>query len=222
MSTSNSVAVAAAFAILGAVSFPGLAQGGDAVKTSAPKSRSGIPYVADSQAGPPELVDAIRARRPGGKLLNLDRMLLHSAAFAKGWNGLFAAIRGQLSLPPRLREIAILAVGALNRAEYEWAQHEGEFLAAGGTRAQLARLRDPAVAMEDKALFDETERAALALTSEMTRDVSVREATLSRIRAALPDDQVVELVGTIAGYNMASRFLVATGVEIERPPGEAP
>ena len=31
----------------------------------------------------------------------------------------------------------------------------------------------------------------------------------------VPDAQVVELAGTIAGYNMVSRFVVATGVEME-------
>src|SRR5215510_10204358 len=68
-------------------------------------SRSGIPYRPDDdQAGPKEIVDAIRARRPGGKLLNLDRILLNSPAFAKGWNSMFAAIRGQLTVPPKLRE----------------------------------------------------------------------------------------------------------------------
>jgi len=217
MVPSNRLALAAALGLLGLVGYPSLAEGGDPVKASALKSKSGIPYVTDQEAGPPELVGAIRARRPGGELLNLDRMLLHSPALAKGWNGMFGAIRGQLALPARLRELAILAVGALNRAEYEWAQHEGEFLSVGGTRAQLAALRDPGKAQEDAALFDEAERAALALTSEMTRDVVVRGSTMSRVRAALPDAQVVELIGTIAGYNMASRFLVATGVEIERP-----
>jgi hypothetical protein len=38
---------------------------------------------------------------------------------------------------------------------------------------------------------------------------------MKRIRAVLPDDQVVELIGTIAGYNMVSRFAVATGLEPE-------
>jgi alkylhydroperoxidase family enzyme len=38
---------------------------------------------------------------------------------------------------------------------------------------------------------------------------------MARVRAILPDQQVVELVGTIAGYNMVSRFLVATGIEVE-------
>jgi hypothetical protein len=43
----------------------------------------------------------------------------------------------------------------------------------------------------------------------------VKPATMKRIRAILPDPQVVELIGTIAGYNMVSRFAVATGLEKE-------
>jgi alkylhydroperoxidase family enzyme len=186
-----------------------------AAPAPAGSSRSGIPYVSDAQAGPPELVEAIRARRPRRELLNLDRMLLHSPGFAKAWNGMFGAIRGQLALPARLREIAIMAIGTLNRAEYEWAQHEGEFLKAGGTPAQLAKLRDVDVAVKDASAFDEAERATLALTSEMTRGIEVSPQTMARIRAVLPDAQVVELVGTIAGYNMVSRFVVATGVQVE-------
>ena len=190
----------------------------DQPPASSPKtvSRSGIPYKPDDdQAGPKELVDAIRSRRPGGKLLNLDRILLHSPAFAKGWNGMFAAIRGQLTVPAKLRELTIMAVGAENHADYEWAQHEGEFAKAGGTAAQLAALKNVPAAVKNDKLFDELERATLALTDEMTRSIKVSDATMKRIRKLLPDDQVVELIGTIAGYNMASRFLVATGVELE-------
>jgi alkylhydroperoxidase family enzyme len=190
----------------------------DPAATASPRtvSRSGIPYKPDGdQAGPKELVDAIRSRRPGGKLLNLDRMLLHSPAFAKGWNSMFAAIRGQLAVPAKLRELAIMAIGVLNHADYEWVQHEKEFLNAGGTEAQLAALKNVPAALKNTKLFDETERAALALTDEMTRSIKVSEATMRRIRKALPDDQVVELIGTIAGYNMVSRFLVATGIELE-------
>ena len=179
-------------------------------------SRSGIPYKPDGdQAGPKDLLDAIRARRPGGKLLNLDRMLLHSASFAKGWNGMFAAIRGQLAVPAKLRELTIMAIGALNQADYEWVQHEKEFLKAGGTEAQLAALKNVSAAIKNTKLFDESERATLALTDEMTRSIKVSDATMRRIRKLLPDDQVVELIGTIAGYNMVSRFVVATGVEVE-------
>jgi alkylhydroperoxidase family enzyme len=179
-------------------------------------SRTGLPYKADDpKIGSKDLVDAIRARRPGGKLLNLDRMLLQSPAFARGWNGMFAAIRGELAVPAKLRETAIMAIGSLNQADYEWVQHEKEFLKAGGTAAQLAALKNVPAAMGNTALFDESERATLALTQEMTRAIRVSDATMTRIRKLLPVEQVVELIGTIAGYNMVSRFVVATGIELE-------
>ena len=179
-------------------------------------SKSGIPYRPDNaQAGPEELVNAIRTRRPGGKLLNLDRMLLHSPAFARGWNTMFAVIRGQLALSPKLRELAIIAIGVINKADYEWVQHVPDFLAAGGTKAQMEALKDVSTAINNTKLFDESERATLALTYEMTRNITVADTTMARVRAILPDQQVVELVGAIAGYNMVSRFLVATGIEVE-------
>ncbi len=206
---------AAAAAIVGSLLIGGPAGGDDVAKAPKTVSKSGIPYLPDNdRAGPAELVKAIRARR-GGRLLNLDRMLLHSPNFAEGWNSMFAAIRLKLSLAPKLRETAIMAIGTLNKADYEWAQHEKEYLAAGGTRQQMAALRDVDAAMKDSKLFDEAERATLALTVEMTRDVVVSPATMKRIRAVLPDQQVVELIGTISGYAMVSRFLVATGVDIE-------
>src|SRR4051812_12049934 len=83
------------FAILLVVLIPALgvqAQSPAAQPTSAAKtiSTTGIPYLPDSdQAGPPELLQAIRARRPNGKLLNLDRMLLHSPEYATAWNTMF-------------------------------------------------------------------------------------------------------------------------------------
>ena len=173
-------------------------------------SKTGIPYLTDDKAGPPELVQAIKARRPAGQLWNLDRMLLHSPNFAKGWNGMFGAIRNQLALPGNLRELAIMAIGVMNKADYEWQAHEPEFLKAGGTKEQLAALKTL-----DPKPFNAAEKAALQLTIEMTRDVQPKQATIDAVRKLLPDDQVVELIGTIAGYNMVSRFLLATGVEPE-------
>jgi alkylhydroperoxidase family enzyme len=178
-------------------------------------SKTGIPYVQDDKAGPPELVESIRARRPGHQLWNLDRMLLNSPSFAKGWNTMFGAIRGQLSLPGKLRELPIMAIAVMNKADYEWVAHEPEFLKAGGTKEQLVAVK---AQKADPKLFDATELAALQLTTEMTRDVQVKQATIDAVRKLLPDAQVVELIGTIAGYNMVSRFLLATGVDLEATP----
>lgn len=176
-------------------------------------SKTRIPYVTDEKAGPPDLVESIKSRRPGGKLLNLDRMLLNSPNFAKGWNSMFAAIRNQLALPGNLRELAIMAIAVLNKAEYEWAVHEPEFFKAGGTKAQLDALR---TMKNDDKLWNEQERATLRLTHEMTKDVQPRQETIDKVRSLIGDQQTVELIGTIAGYNMVSRFLLATGVDAEK------
>src|SRR5712692_9055621 len=152
----HSVLAAAVAAILfSAVS----AHGDEPAKGAKKVSKSGIAYLSDDQLGPPDLVAAIKSRRAGGKLLNLDRVLLHSPNFTKGWNGMFAAIRGQLTLPAKLREIPIMAIAVINKADYEWAQHEPEFKNAGGTAEQLAALKNPDAASRDVKLFADDERA---------------------------------------------------------------
>jgi alkylhydroperoxidase family enzyme len=174
-----------------------------------------VPYANEDQPGQEDLVRAMRARRPGGKLLNLDRMRLNSPPLAGGWNARIGAVRTQLEVPPRLRELAIMAIAVVNGADYESIQHRPEFLAAGGTEDQLGGLADVRAACDDAKRFSEEERATLLLAYEMTRDVAVAESTITRLLKILPARQVVELVGTVAAYNMVSRFLIALGVEPE-------
>jgi len=179
-------------------------------------SQTGIPYVTEPP--PAESLEAYKAilARRGGKLMNLDRMLLNSPEFAQGWNTMFGAIRGKLAVPLKLRELAIVAIGAMNKADYEWQAHAPIFLSAGGNQGQLDAIKKGVPdAMGNTKLFDELERATLALTYEMTSDVIVKKDTMAKIRSLLPTQQVVELIGTIAGYNMVSRFLIATGIDPE-------
>jgi alkylhydroperoxidase family enzyme len=170
-----------------------------------------IPYRDENDPEIAGLVASIRARR-GGRLLNLDRMLLQSPPYAEGWNALLGAVRRRLDLDAQLRELAICAVARLNDAPYELEQHSPEYLAAGGSQAKLDLLADVEAAARD-ARLDARERATLTLTVEMTRRVQVREETMAEVRRLLGDRQAVELVGTIAAYNMVSRFLEALAIE---------
>ena len=172
-----------------------------------------VPYVEDDAAGPPDLVAEIRARRGGG-LLNLDRMLLHSPALARGWNGHLGAVRSGLELSPCLRELAICAVAVLNGADYEFEQHLDPFLQAGGSAAAAQALRTVGTAGFAASLFSAPELATLQLTVEMTRGVAVSDSTFARMRTQLRNDQhLVELIAVIATYNMVARFLVALKIE---------
>ncbi len=173
-----------------------------------------IPYLPFDLAEPAELVAAIRARR-GGHLINLDRMLLHSVPFARGWNSFLGEVRQNLSLSPKLREIAMCGVAVINGAEYEFFHHAPELIAAGGSEAQVQALRHVGQPHADFSMFNAVERDAIALTVQMTKDISVDSQLMARLQAAIGNTPVVELVGVIAAYNMVSRFLVALGVAPE-------
>ena len=179
-----------------------------------------IPYLPQDLTEPRELVSAIRTRR-GGTLLELDRMLLNSPPFAKGWNAHLLEVRTGLTLSAKLRELAICVVAILNGADYEWKHHQPLLAAAGASEAQLQALNLLTNTGADASslsagLFGASEHAAIQLTVEMTRNVKVSDATFAAIKAVLPDNQQVsELVGVIATYNMVSRYLVALGIDEE-------
>ena len=173
-----------------------------------------LPYITDQQAGDSPLVAAIRQRRGGG-LLNLDRQLLYSPAFAQGWNALLGAVRTQLSVDPKLRELAMCVVAVLNGAEYEYVHHAPEFVKAGGREEQIAAVHRMRSHEVDTTLFDELENATIALSAQMTKSVKIDDAPFDTLRRHLGDTATVELVGVVAAYNMVSRFLVALDIEPE-------
>ncbi len=174
-----------------------------------------IDYLPENISEPKQVVDSIRRRR-GGHLLNLDRMLLHSPPFARGWNYFLSVVRTELSIAPNLSELAICLVAVLNQAEYEFFQHAPEFRKAGGTEEQLAVLKSNQADLELQTCFNNLEQSIIQLTREMTCQVQVCPATLNKVRSQLDNDQqLTEIIGVIATYNMVSRYLVTLGVEPE-------
>ncbi len=157
-----------------------------------------------------QLITEIKARR-GGKLLNLDKVLLHSPALARGWNQFMGAVRRQTTLPGALRELAILRVAVLNEAWYEFTQHAPEARKEGVSEQKINALRDQPIG----AVFDELERHVIEYTDAVTRDIRVQQDLFDAVCAEIGEQQMVELTLTIASYNMVSRFLEAMQIEPE-------
>ncbi|MBU3631170.1 carboxymuconolactone decarboxylase family protein [Polynucleobacter sp. AP-Melu-500A-A1] len=176
-----------------------------------------IPYQPLDLAEPAELVAAIRKRR-GGDFINLDRMLLHSVPIAEGWNHFIGAIRNNLSLDPKLRELAMCGVAVLNGAEYEFFHHAPPFKKAGGTEEQVQALRLIGQTSFLRSLFTQLENDAVDLTYQMTRNVQVDPQLMGRLQKELGSTDTVELVTVVAAYNMVSRFLIALDVNPEDHP----
>ena len=167
---------------------------------------------------PQALVDAILARR-GGTLLNLDKALLWSEPLARGWNVFLKAVRTELPTSRRLRELGICTVALLTGADYEYHHHAPDFLAAGGTQAQLDALQrhlraDPHSRATEAAL-GEQERLVIQYAAQMTLDVKVSDSVFAALREQLDTTQIVELTSAIAAYNMVARFLVALQITPE-------
>src|SRR5207249_6012984 len=102
-----------------------------------------IPFWTQDEARrDPALVAAIEQRR-GGRLINLDRMLLWSEPLARSWNVFLRTLRQELSLSPKLLELAVCVVARATGADYEFDHHAPEFEKAGGSAAQVAALDDP-------------------------------------------------------------------------------
>lgn len=156
------------------------------------------------------LAERIRRER-GGRMLNLYSMLLNAPPLAEGWLALFTAIRQQCTLRGDYRELAILRVALINGAPYEYQVHVPFALREGVTREQIDALEH----WPDATVLTAAQRAVLAYTDAMTRDVHVSDAVFGALRGHFNPREIVELTATIGGYNLVSRFLEALAVDPE-------
>ena len=166
-----------------------------------------IPYADTERADIAPLATRIKAER--GKVLDLYKVLLHSPAVMEGWLGLFTAIRQKTKLAGRYRELAILRVAILNGADYEYQAHLPFALKEGASAEQIAALK----AWQVSPLFDAAERAVLAYTDTMTKQIQVPDELFAEVRKHFDTQDLVELTATIAGYNLVSRFLEAMQID---------
>ncbi len=174
-----------------------------------------LPYADLSAPELQPLIQRIVAER--GNVLHLYQMLMHSPPLAEGWLHYMTQVRQKLNLNGGLRELVIMQIAHLNGAPYEAEQHAPIALREGLVPAQLAALPNWRSAGD---AFSPLQQAALALADTMTRDIHVGADQMAGLRTLLSEREVVELVGTIAAYNMVSRFLQALHIHADdsRPP----
>lgn len=147
----------------------------------------------------------------GNEVINLLKALAHSPKICRDWNrlGITLLLKGQLS--PQLRELAILRVGVLAKANYEWTKHVPMALAAGAGQEQIDALSD----WVNSKGFNEQERAVLRYTDEVSQDIRASDKTFSKIREFLTEREIIELTVTIGYYGMVCRTLESLQIELE-------
>ena len=172
-----------------------------------------LPYI-DAEHAPDRVREALEAIPP----LNIFRMVANAETAFRPWLALGGALLGSLELDPRLRELAILRVARLERAEYEWVQHAPIARAAGATEDEVAAVDRGEI--EDPAL-DAPARAVLAFTTEVVRDVRSSDEALAAVREqGLSGREVVELLLVISHYMGVARVAETAGIELDEALGE--
>ncbi len=146
----------------------------------------------------------------GQRLINLYKVLGHCPYIGLNWQRLGNSLLKGEELPPRLRELAVLRVGAMLGSRYEFAQHTVIGRRAGLSLEQIEALHD----WQNSPLFNEVERAVLAYTDAVEK-VQVNDEVFATLKKHLSEHAIVELTVAIGYYGMVSRFLVALDVELE-------
>jgi alkylhydroperoxidase family enzyme len=149
-----------------------------------------------------------------GLVLNIFRTLVRApralTAFL-AWGGYILSRRN--SLAERERELVILRTGYNCGSGYEFTQHTRIGLDAGLTEAEIAAI----IAGPDDPSWNDTDRALLRATDDLTRDHHVSDASWALL-AELTDKQKMDLVMTVGQYTQVSMMLNSFGVQLD--PGQ--
>jgi alkylhydroperoxidase family enzyme len=158
-----------------------------------------------------ELDGDLRARFGDGKILNIFRTLAHHPKLMKRWLVFGNHILGKNTLTPRDRELLILRVGWLCRAEYEWAQHAEIALRSDLIQEEIERVTKGPEAPG----WSEAEVALLRAADELVGDAFITDDTWTALTAFYNTKQMMDLVFTVGQYNLVSMALNSLGVQME-------
>jgi alkylhydroperoxidase family enzyme len=142
---------------------------------------------------------------------NIWRALANAPPLLDRILSLADALRHDVTIEKRFRELAVLMVGVVAKSSYEFDHHWNAALKAGLARDKLQALAD----FETSALFDDAERAVLRYAKEITAAGEVGDATWDTLRAHFDDRQATEITVTIAWYNCVVRILLPLKIENE-------
>jgi len=165
-----------------------------------------LPYLEPEQVAP-QYRDMLKRNT------NLHKLLVNSPEMARAFNGVGGYIRFKSNLDPRLRELAILQVGWLERSEYEFTHHVKIGKEFGVTDEDISGLIAETEGKPSR--LEPLAKVVLKGAREMARELAMSEATFAEIKNHLSDEHMVDLVLTIAFYCAVVRVLATMKIDNE-------
>jgi alkylhydroperoxidase family enzyme len=165
-----------------------------------------LPYLEADQVAP-EYRDMLKRNT------NLHKLLVNSPDMARSFNDVGNFIRFKSKLDPRLRELAILQVGWMEKSEYEFTHHVKIGKEFGVTDQDIAGLM--AETEGKPSALEPLAKAILKGAREMVRELAMSEATFAAIRQELSNEHITDLVLIIAYYCAVVRVLATMKIDNE-------
>ncbi|MCJ0762376.1 carboxymuconolactone decarboxylase family protein [Variovorax terrae] len=168
--------------------------------------------MVDTDTKDPILVDLFgRMKQRLGTVLHVYRLLAWSPALVKAWTPFAGAMRFDLSVSRRLRELLIVQIAAQLGAHYEYEHHLHMALDEGISQAQI----DALTQWRGSGLFDADESLVLQLADELAQSPGASAATMKSLQDRFEKKHVIELLVTGALYCAVARIINSLDVELE-------
>ena len=145
--------------------------------------------------------------------ITLFKCMVHSPNAARAFQGLGGYIRHKSRLDARLREIAILAVGWITQAPYEWSHHVKIGQEFGVSEADIRSLIDECEGRSNG--LEPVARLVVKAAREMTEALAVSDGTFAELKAEFDSECLTDLIITMAFYNAVVRFLGSMRIDVE-------
>ena len=143
---------------------------------------------------------------------NIFATLARHPKLFKRWLVFGNHIMGTSSLPPRDREIIILRMGWLCRAEYEWGHH----VAIGKKEAGLCADDIQRIAAGPEASgLDPLDAVLVRAVDELHSDCRIGDSTWKALSARYNTQQMLDLLFTAGQYSLVCMALNSMGVQLE-------
>lgn len=158
-----------------------------------------------------ELYERGGMRAPDGSTLNIFATLAHHPKLLKRWMVFAAHVMSKNTLTPRDRELAILRVGVLCRAPYEFGQHVVIAERCDISAAEIDQVR----VGPSHPTWSPFEAALLRSVDELHEHSRILDDTWATLAASYTVEQMLDLVFTVGQYHLVSFALNSCGVELD-------
>jgi 4-carboxymuconolactone decarboxylase len=194
------------------ISIFGCNQGSDKEDLSIRLKKPRVSPLKESE-WPAELKDALeRLKKDDGQIHNIYTTLAHYPKFFINWGTFGAYTLYGSSLPPRDREILILRIGWLCKAEYEFGHHTVIGKKVGLTDEEIYYItKEP-----DIGKWTLFEKALILAADELHRDAFITNNTWNRLLERYTKEQIVDLIATVGNYNLVCMILNTLGIQLEK------